>query len=755
MSPNLSSPTVTVPFVPVPPELLRLNNERNALRSAVATAINLKLPWVDGSNVGVPRKSLSIPATLRAHIAKYAEEHGMDFQDAFAGLARAGIAEQLRMTQIAAEATGLIEAPPFQLKPGPDGALQRAYWQNVMGSLTRDRVVVAEGSTGLGKGRVIAAAALERALRGATPVYVVAPTLKIVAQLWSEYEGLMQENGTRWAGLRVRFLPGMTEFASPEKIERYILECTPETLDKGVADWFAGGGQVSDAAAPLKRAIMLSAGEVPMNFLMDDLRAIATEVEPNTLACDDDEDPRVVASRKAAADADIVYCTHAMLVMLHKRKWSTRPRPACIIIDEAHEFERVAASVHSSGVALRSLRRKMDYAKGSGALSQKAHRAAAKAVDTLYQQVRTMGAAAQDTGDRIRLSPGAGSEFWSAIETLHTTLNSESYDKIPEIRPTRMALSQLIKPKKASSMLAWIEFSPKRAYPSLHVGRANLGGILGSLWSDTRGGVALCSATLLIPDASGNRRADYIRDVLALPRSRTDVPPSVIMPSVLSIPMMHIPKQSVQARMLSRPNKAQREAHPEQEAAWLATLGRVIHNITERKDVAGGTLVLLSSFQQVEAVSAHIAPERLIVQSSKERFADTQMRYEMLYRSGVKPVMLGVGTAWIGVDLSDKAQDDPEKDFMLTDLIIGCMPVGLNRSASMISRVDRMGTMPIEKEALMMLKQGLGRLIRRAGVKARHIWFLDGRLWCPWPGMERFQASARLMLSEYKQQGKV
>jgi len=54
-----------------------------------------------------------------------------------------------------------------------------------------------------------------------------------------------------------------------------------------------------------------------------------------------------------------------------------------------------------------------------------------------------------------------------------------------------------------------------------------------------------------------------------------------------------------------------------------------------------------------------------------------------------------------------------------------------------------------------MLKQGLGRLIRRAGVKDRHIWFLDGRLWSPWPGMERFQASARLMLAEYKQQGKV
>jgi ATP-dependent DNA helicase DinG len=165
--------------------------------------------------------------------------------------------------------------------------------------------------------------------------------------------------------------------------------------------------------------------------------------------------------------------------------------------------------------------------------------------------------------------------------------------------------------------------------------------------------------------------------------------------------------------------------------------------------------VLCTSYAQVESISEHIAADRLVSQREGERFSEAQKRFEALYRQGKKPVFVGVGAAWTGVDFADAQAKDGRDDFMLTDLIIACLPVGLNRSETMLARVERTGTWAIEKEAVIMLKQGLGRLIRRSGLTDRHIWFLDGRLWLPWPGMESFTAAARRVLMEYHHIAKV
>ena len=73
--------------------------------------------------------------------------------------------------------------------------------------------------------------------------------------------------------------------------------------------------------------------------------------------------------------------------------------------------------------------------------------------------------------------------------------------------------------------------------------------------------------------------------------------------------------------------------------------------------------------------------------------------------------------------------EDPAKDFLLTDLVIVRIPYGMNRTSTHIAReawnpnADFKG-----KEAILRLKQGLGRLMRQDGVTDRHIWFLDGRI---------------------------
>ena len=95
-------------------------------------------------------------------------------------------------------------------------------------------------------------------------------------------------------------------------------------------------------------------------------------------------------------------------------------------------------------------------------------------------------------------------------------------------------------------------------------------------------------------------------------------------------------------------------------------------------------------------------------------------------RAALRPLWLGVGAAWTGIDLSDtrvSAQDD----VLLTDLVIPRLPYGCNRS---LSHARRRKIVPVseQREMLMMLRQGLGRLVRREGVQDRRIWIGDRRL---------------------------
>lgn len=745
--PPISS-TVTVPFVSIPESLLRLASARDALKNAVATALARDASPIMETNDGLQRHSIFLPPALRARVQEKSETLKASFADTFAGLARAGIAIQAASVEASLYRVDNAKPAPFATK----SAAQSAYWRNVSASLDAGRVVVAEGSTGLGKGRVIVAAALYRAEKGANPVYVVAPTLKIVGQLWGDLEQLRSENPGRWGVIKAAFLPGISEFADPLKIQEYLRNAQlvndpNDPVDAAVQDWYERGGPLQDAGeTPLRRGLIAAGHDVKMCFLMDDLRAIATSVEPASLALEDRDDERVAAAREAAANAAVVFCTHAMLGRLRQAKQTNQAPPQCLLVDEAHDFERNVAQVYSGAVALRAVRRGVVTGAVNNWISQTAANRARKALMAMEDEAISLSNHAEDqSADRISITADTPNTFWAAALVLHDTLKSKAFDKLPGIGKTRVALHDMLQFSKGKNT-CWVEFSPKKAYPSIISGQSNIGGVLGALWKDAAQGVALCSATLLIPDASGNSRADYLHDVLALPRSRTDVPPSVVAPGILDIPVLHLPNKK-EAAVLARPQKDKRT--DDSEALWLKRLGKTVGRIVERKTIQGGTMVLLTSHRQVQALRAHIDPSRVVFQQDGERFSDAQKRFESAYRDGRKPVLLGVGAAWTGVDLTDRLTES-ENDFMLTDLIIGCLPVGLNRSATMQARIERTGTRPIEKEALMMLKQGLGRLIRRDGITGRHIWFLDGRLWTEWSGMEGFAAAGRKMLSAYK-----
>lgn len=139
---------------------------------------------------------------------------------------------------------------------------------------------------------------------------------------------------------------------------------------------------------------------------------------------------------------------------------------------------------------------------------------------------------------------------------------------------------------------------------------------------------------------------------------------------------------------------------------------------------------------------------RLIEQKRGKEFASFVDAYTELHSKTGNPILIGLGPAWTGLDLSDKAVSAP-KDTLLTNLVIGCSPIGLNQTPTMQKRIALTKTSAISKEALLILKQGLGRLIRRNGVKDRHIWVLDGRIWSTtW--LRQFTGPAKRLLGKYK-----
>lgn len=743
-------PSVQVPLLSVPPSLATTSNKSGLYKMLVSAALGAGKQPKRLHADGLTRSAVFIPDILHAKIAAAATKANMSFQDAFLGLTAEGIAlKQVQRQDLNAR---VMDAAPPPFRGARPGQIQ--FYRQALASLSAGRVALAEASTGSGKARAMVSVAIEQASAGKAPVVIAAPTLQVLNQLWQELEILRAEGiGT---AVKCAFFPGITEFADAEKIEAYL--GVAENPDTAVQEWFARGGP-SLHETPLIRAMRAQAAGVNLSFMMEDLRNIATNVDVRQFAQEDKEDDLVDKVRAYAADAGIIFCTHAMLARSHQTKWKAIPEPAVLIIDEAHEFERNVASVHSDQLSLHALIWHLREHAGAANASSVAGKAI-KATRSLIAAIRSADLA--DGGgsrDDAPLGTGTSSAVREAIVDLRNAIKSKSL--VPAGANARHAVVRaraildlsldIIEGREKSR--GYIQFSPDRRYPSFVVGRASIGAILGDIWNAAKGGTLLASATLYIPDEFGNSKADYIADVLSLPQSRTDAHPPIIEPWVLGVPTMHTPAPSM-AAVLARPLSKDRNA--DNESAWLGRLAQAISEIT--KDAAGGTLVLLSSYAQAEAVGQQLAlPQRTVIQLPSEKFSTAQVRYKKMFEAGLKPILLGVGSAWTGVNLVDeRKRDKPEEDFMLTDLVIGCCPIGLNKTPTMKTRIDRQGVAgPTSKEALMLLRQGLGRLMRDKDFKARHIWILDGRIWQDWPGMSQFTKPAQYIVRAYPNQKRI
>ena len=729
----------SVPLIPVDPHLLPNKNRVDVYRTLIATALkeNIAPEVVDIKNV--ERLTMFIPPLLSAKINLVAEQHGMSFQEAFAGLTGAG-AGALRKTRHEIQGIALEIKAPF-----PDARPEQlTFYQGIQAGMQLNKIVLAEASTGVGKGRAICAAAIEAANARKTPVLIAAPTLKILGQLWEEMDWL------RGKGLGKKrsfsFFPGATEFVNKEKLIEFMQ--THET-DPDVAQWIRKGGKMLESKNPLKDA--MKSMSIKPAWLMEDLRALAINMPADDFSLRSTEESEILQMlrdiRSLAKQTDIIFCTHAMLAISHMSGWALLPEPAVLVIDEAHQFEQSIASIYSNSVSMFSLMHRLNT-------QSKAPTKAVKAVRDFINTLRSINSDAQQINLQKEALDIPIEKIKEHIQTISDILKSKSHKDVEQIDNDKQALMDTLRSiSGASTDRAYLSFSPDRRFPSIMAGKSNILGILGALWKTAQGGAVLASATIYTQDKFGDFKSDYIADVLALPSSRLYAPPPVIAKWVTDVPILHIPS-AAKCSALARPNILARKESEDAEINWVGELVKEIKTIT--KNSKGGTLVLATSYWQVEQIAAGLAAAgvkkaRIIEQKRERKMALTVEEFRELHKNGLRPIWVALGGAWTGLDLK-KEKGYLSEDTVLTDLVIACCPVGLNRTNTMNARIDARHMQPITKEALMILKQGMGRLMRDERQTNRHIWILDGRIWNEWNGMLDFQKSVEAMLRNYPNQ---
>ena len=741
-------PNRTIPVIDVPHSLMPAKTPTDGIRSLIATALAAKLELLICDSTGMERKSIFMPPVLDFKIEAVAAERGWTYQDSVISLVTSALAHVAKQRGSVEEAKTGVNVP-FASRPGQD-----VYYQSIMASLQAGRVCMAEASTGIGKSRAIVAAAIACALEKKRPVVIAAPTLTILgSSLWFEYEKLISTGLGVSPGrtVRARFFPGASEFIDHEALSAYLEEkkSLGEPVDQAVEQWVWDGGR-NLVETPLGKAMSL-AGR-PLTWLLNDLRDLATELDPDDFVLRTDKaspNTRQLLDdvRNDAVEADIIFCTHAMLARAQMSKWSWFPAPSVLFIDEAHLFEGIVANIYSGRLSINSLQhntrllKKNSTTKGLVAAAQKLELNLGRLISVIKISDDGIG-----TSFKLSSTSHNAEILIQALVKVQDALKAKALSKLDNVSEVRTTITDvIIAMTDGINKTARIEYSPDRRFPSILAGKGSVGGVLGSIWKTVQGGVVLASATLSTPDIYGNSKFDYMAGVLALPTSRLDSPNPITAPWVRTIPCLHIPNFP---EPISRPPPADR--NDLSESVWLRNLAHQVHDVAQK--AKGGSMVLMTSYAQVKGLTEHLLDlglgDRVVAHNPEKKFAESEARFRVSYQEGRKPVLVALGVAWTGVDLTDK-NTSTETDFLLTDLIIGCLPIGLNRSSTMNSRIEHQGLEPLKKEALMTLLQGLGRAVRSENAVFKNIWVMDGRIWSNWPSMRTLQQSARKILEKY------
>lgn len=411
------------------------------------------------------------------------------------------------------------------------------------------------------------------------------------------------------------------------------------------------------------------------------------------------------------------------------------PMYGALFIDEAHQFEANIANLRSSDVNPRLLAQQVEKLMPEFAACRKkvAAEKLAGILGQIHDKAVLAGKFSQE--DRVRVN-GPADIVNQAVADVITPFFDQIRDEIKiadltrKCPPARTALNPLAvvtRNIQAQGDGVWLNFSPRRRYPSLHTGPRSVKALMERIWDQVEC-AALLSATLALPDSAGLPRVGFMSTEMAVPTHRILVTPPVTQPW-LYVPTLHCVGRDRDDLRAPRDMSDEGDDENVNAAQWADKIAQEIRTAAETAQ--GGMLVLTTSYDRIKllAKAMHDLRDRLVVQIRKKGVRSAQV--EFIAKHGSRPIWLATGPAWTGLDIRDE-RVSAKDDFLLTDLVITNLPFGTNRSTTHAARMEWQRTAERDRAALEF-KQGIGRLVRREGVTGRRIYILDPRVWVMQP----------------------
>jgi ATP-dependent DNA helicase DinG len=610
-------------------------------------------------------------------------------------------------------------------RPNPMDELRKRFAESLDFITRNGRIGLLEGSTGIGKTRLIIAAACRAIEEGKTNAFIAVPTVQNALHFLAEW-------GLATSAPAPSLVLGRRQFVDDCILRKHVAAGKPDEVDEGLwgnlVAWVQSGGR-----GPLATALTDYVGH-HYAWLAEDFDALVPGISSDEFLLSPADGPDAESSeahsiyqrgRTSALDDKIVILTHAMLctgvMQLQYKRPPILPDIDALFVDEAHLLEGAMASMASRDISFSVLRALLRELQLDDAL------ATCQAIirDTYQMFGRRSDVARIYSSTDTPLEP-QWDRFRDQCRKLHADLVKKSSRKRKSISPENKAalddyadiLRSIIEDKES----LWLHFSPQYHLPSLMIGPASVGTHMKRLW-DLCGSAALVSATLYLPYIKGPS-AQFTAYKLWIPTERISYFEPVIAPHILGTPILHRVAEGDPDFTYPSSKEENLESLIGQWRENIACL--LLHTILPQ--AKGGSLVLCRSYADLNALRDFMVMtlgERLIAQNPRKSWLDLQAQFRELHRAGKRPVFLGAGKAWTGLEFVDH-EVPPEQDFLLTDLIITRLPYNSNRTPCAEFRRLRSPASDLYETAFI-LKQGLGRLIRREGVTDRNIWYLDAR----------------------------
>lgn len=678
-------------------------------REHLAKAIKEDLPPEPLPPVCPYRICLHLDTQATAQMVALAARHQLLEKDVVSRLAYSSILSEMESAKKSGSNPLLNGTYGSKRKDLQDLLLSRCRF-----AVENKKIALLEASTGVGKSRVIGQALqvlTHQNSDGNHPkrrCWVVAPTVMVMLHLLKEF-ALVKDCP------KPAMLLGKANFIEPDRSRDLVEEMLIEDADNmdanlrkeclGLKAWIENGGK---PVSPIGKELS-SHFEDGLHHLAEDAKWIAPSIELSSFLHFETED-EVLSSQKQrmseSLSAPFVLCTHAMLgCLLRADKFDG---VSTLIVDEAHQLEETIANMYGGDLSLASLRSWLKKSQSKIAVE------AIEIVTELFNHLqKKYPSDAHVTEDRDMVV--------SKVAEIHKKL-SRMRVKTPESKEWQSLLARIV---NLSGSILHVRFSPVRRQPNIIAGPATVHWVFEKLWKSLDSALLL-SGTLFLPQRDTMSSA-YMRIKMNIPQERLYDPAPLVSPWVMESPTLYYPSPE-SATLLCYPGDIpdeDEESHaPLQE--WIERIVSMLRRIHKRSK--GGILALAPAHRDVSMLQAKMMDldEDLIVSKSSSMGAKLFNERRI---AGGKPLWIATGPAWTGLSLDAPHGVEPFEDYHLSTLVLLRLPFNLNRTSTQIVRQSRIGFQASSSEALLLVRQGLGRLIRREGLRDRSIYVLDGRIW--------------------------